>query len=126
MQIKCQSAIDCYLVLPKAHGYTSVHTFVLKSVKSYLQVLPAVMLLQPGDCVILNAANSTVGQVIIQLCRLLQLRCVALVRQREESAQVFTQNVDRLKELGASLVIPDAGSIKASCIFSCLHLMLQG
>ena len=83
-----------------------------------VQLMSTTVLLQPGDCVILNAANSTVGQVIIQLCRLLQLRCAALVREREESAEGFAQTVDRLKELGASLVIPDAGSIKASYVVS--------
>jgi len=67
---------------------------------------------QPGDCVILNAANSTVGQVIIQLCHLLQLRCVAVVRQREQPLEGFAQLADRLKALGASLVIQDSGSLK--------------
>lgn len=60
---------------------------------------------------ILNAANSTVGQVIIQLCHLLQLRCVAVVRE-SEPLEGFTQLVDRLKALGASLVIQDSGSLK--------------
>ena len=35
---------------------------------------------QPGDAVILNAANSSVGQVLLQLARLLRLRTVAVVR----------------------------------------------
>ena len=61
---------------------------------------------------ILNAANSTVGQVIIQLCHLLQLRCVAVVRESEQPLEGFTQLVDRLKALGASLVIQDSGSLK--------------
>lgn len=36
---------------------------------------------QPGDCVILNAANSTVGQLVVQLCCLLRLRVVAVISQ---------------------------------------------
>lgn len=69
-------------------------------------------MLQPGDCVILNAANSTVGQVIIQLCSLLQLRCVAVVRQRCDSQEGSAHTADRLKALGASLVVQDTGSLK--------------
>lgn len=61
---------------------------------------------------ILNAANSTVGQLIIQLCHLLQLRCVAVLREREQPQQDFTQTADRLKALGASVVVRDAGSLK--------------
>ena len=61
---------------------------------------------------ILNAANSTVGQVIIQLCHLLQLRCVAVVRECEQPLEGFTQLADRLKALGASHVIQDSGSLK--------------
>lgn len=29
----------------------------------------------------INAANSTVGQLLVQLCRVLQLRCIGLVRR---------------------------------------------
>ncbi|DBA84971.1 TPA: hypothetical protein ACH3X2_005711 [Trebouxia sp. C0005] len=68
--------------------------------------------LKPGDCVILNAANSTVGRVIIQLCHLLQLRCVAVVRECEQPLEGFVQLANRLKALGASLVIQDSGSLK--------------
>lgn len=34
---------------------------------------------QPGDAVLLNAATSTVGQLVIQLCHLLRLRAIAVV-----------------------------------------------
>lgn len=60
----------------------------------------------------LNAANSTVGQLIIQLCSLLQLRCVAVVREREQTADSFAHCTDRLKVLGATHVIQDRGSLK--------------
>jgi mitochondrial enoyl-[acyl-carrier protein] reductase / trans-2-enoyl-CoA reductase len=57
--------------------------------------------------VILNAANSTVGQLIIQLCALLQLRCVAVVRDHGNP-----KVIEWLKDLGATVVINDEVSIK--------------
>jgi trans-2-enoyl-CoA reductase len=36
--------------------------------------------LQAGDCVLLNGATSTVGQALLQLCKLLKLRAVAVAR----------------------------------------------
>ena len=41
--------------------------------------------LLPGDAVILNAANSTVGQAMLQIARLLRLRVVAVVRPPPET-----------------------------------------
>lgn len=58
--------------------------------------------LKPGDSVILNAANSTVGTCVIQLCRMLKLRAIGVVRQRE--GQDFEETAKRLKALGASEV----------------------
>lgn len=55
---------------------------------------------QPGDSVILNAANSTIGTLIIQLCRMLKLRTVAIVRDNGE----FEKSVIWLKSLGATEV----------------------
>jgi hypothetical protein len=65
--------------------------------------------LQAGDCVILNAANSTTGQVVIQLCKILRLRVVAIVRKPEE---VGTW----LRELGATVVMSDTAPIKVRWI----------
>lgn len=61
---------------------------------------------QPGDCLILNAANSTVGQTIVQLCKLLKLRVVAVVRDASP------RMVDFLKAIGATEVLKDEGSLK--------------
>ncbi|GAX80556.1 hypothetical protein CEUSTIGMA_g7993.t1 [Chlamydomonas eustigma] len=36
--------------------------------------------LKPGDCIILNSANSTVGQAVLQISKLLKLRAIAVVR----------------------------------------------
>ena len=42
------------------------------------------------------------------------MRCVALIQEREdETAGAFAQSVEKLKGLGATRVIADAGSIKA-------------
>ena len=64
--------------------------------------------LKPGDTVILNSANSTVGQVVIQLCHLLKLRSVAVVRDLGSMDKVGPW----LKTLGASEVLADTGSLK--------------
>lgn len=65
--------------------------------------------LKPGDCVILNGANGTIGQLVIQLSHLLRLRAVAVI---SESAD-FEKTAGWLKRLGAVHVIQDTGSIKA-------------
>lgn len=64
--------------------------------------------LKPGDCVILNGANGSVGQLIIQLCHLLRLRAVAVVSSESD----FEKTSTWLKNLGAVHVITDEGSIK--------------
>ncbi len=71
-------------------------------------------MLQPGDCVILNAANSTVGQLVVQLCRLLQLRCVAVARCHDDDG--FDKVAAWLKGLGASEVIADHLPVKVGCL----------
>ena len=64
--------------------------------------------LKPGDSVIMNSANSTVGQCVIQLCRLLKLRIVAVIRKG-----VYTEkNVAWLKMLGATDVLIDDHTLK--------------
>jgi hypothetical protein len=59
--------------------------------------------LKPGDSVILNAANSTVGTCVIQLCRMLKLRAIAVVRDPGDGDD-HQKVVARLKALGASEV----------------------
>ena len=76
----------------------------------FLQILsPAATRLQPGDCVILNAANSTVGQVVLQLCCLLRLRAVAVISDRPD----WEKTALWLRALGAAEVLLDEGSLKA-------------
>ena len=57
--------------------------------------------LKPGDGVILNAANSTVGTCLIQLCRCLKLRPIAVVRD-PGSKEDLDKVVARLKGMGAA------------------------
>lgn len=68
--------------------------------------------LKPGDSVILNAANSTVGTCVIQLCRMLKLRAIAVVRDPGDGDD-YQKVVARLKALGASELLLDGDSIKA-------------
>ena len=67
-------------------------------------------LVQPGDCVILNSATSTVSQAVIQICATLQLRTVAVASDHGD----FEKTVLWLKSLGATEVLKDKGSIKVS------------
>ncbi len=66
--------------------------------------------LKPGDCVILNAGNGTVGQLVVQLARLLRLRAVAVISA--DSAD-FDKTALWLRALGAAEVLRDAGSLRA-------------
>ncbi|XP_071769258.1 enoyl-[acyl-carrier-protein] reductase, mitochondrial [Centroberyx gerrardi] len=59
--------------------------------------------LKPGDSVIQNAANSGVGQAVIQIAAARGINTINVVRDRPE----FTQLSDRLKAIGASHVIKE-------------------
>ncbi|XP_056141803.1 enoyl-[acyl-carrier-protein] reductase, mitochondrial isoform X2 [Lampris incognitus] len=59
--------------------------------------------LKPGDSVIQNAANSGVGQAVIQIAASRGINTINVVRDRPE----FTQLSDRLKAMGASHVIKE-------------------
>nr|KAF6506510.1 mitochondrial trans-2-enoyl-CoA reductase [Rousettus aegyptiacus] len=59
--------------------------------------------LQPGDSVIQNAANSGVGQAVIQIAAALGLRTINVVRDRPDIHRL----TDRLKNLGAEYVITE-------------------
>ncbi|KAI9189481.1 hypothetical protein H9P43_000914 [Blastocladiella emersonii ATCC 22665] len=66
--------------------------------------------LQPGDVVVQNAANSAVGQYVIQLAKLRGVRTVNLVRDRPE----FDALAAKLTALGADHVVRDGtGELRA-------------
>ncbi|XP_061770983.1 enoyl-[acyl-carrier-protein] reductase, mitochondrial isoform X2 [Nerophis ophidion] len=68
-----------------------------------LRMLSDFELLKPGDSVIQNAANSGVGQAVIQIASAKEINTINVVRDRPD----FTQLSDRLKALGASHVIKE-------------------
>lgn len=59
--------------------------------------------LKPGDVVIQNAANSGVGQAVIQIAATRGISTINVIRDRPE----FTQLSDRLKAIGATHVITE-------------------
>ncbi|KAM9488620.1 enoyl-[acyl-carrier-protein] reductase, mitochondrial [Clarias gariepinus] len=59
--------------------------------------------LLPGDTVIQNAANSGVGQAVIQIAAAKDVHTINVVRDRPD----FQQLTDRLKALGATCVIKE-------------------
>lgn len=59
--------------------------------------------LKPGDTVIQNAANSGVGQAVIQIAAAQGISTINVIRDRPE----FTQLSDRLKAIGATHVIKE-------------------
>ncbi|XP_027865369.1 enoyl-[acyl-carrier-protein] reductase, mitochondrial isoform X1 [Xiphophorus couchianus] len=59
--------------------------------------------LKPGDSVIQNAANSGVGQAVIQIAAARGINTINVIRDRPD----FTQLSDRLKAIGASHVIKE-------------------
>lgn len=90
--------------------------------------------MQPGDCVIINAANSTVGQTLCQLCQLLKLRAVAVARDikavtsDDGGASSWDRMVTLLKSVGATEVLKDEGSLKVGrphSPFTCLPVHLS-
>ncbi|XP_023256865.1 enoyl-[acyl-carrier-protein] reductase, mitochondrial [Seriola lalandi dorsalis] len=59
--------------------------------------------LKPGDTVIQNAANSGVGQAVIQIAAARRINTINVIRDRPE----FPQLSDRLKAIGATHVIKE-------------------
>jgi trans-2-enoyl-CoA reductase len=59
--------------------------------------------LKPGDTVIQNAANSAVGQGVIQIAAKLELKTVNIIRDRENRKML----IELLKDLGATMVLTE-------------------
>lgn len=59
--------------------------------------------LKAGDALVVNAANGAVGQVVIQLCRLMNIRAVAICRRHDN----FGDTKAWLEFLGAYKVFAD-------------------
>ncbi|CAI4226562.1 unnamed protein product [Auanema sp. JU1783] len=59
--------------------------------------------LKPGDTVIQNGATSAVGRAAIQICKILGIKTVNIVRKKDD----LQKTVDELTALGADLVITE-------------------
>jgi len=59
--------------------------------------------LEPGDVVLQNGCNGAVGQCVIQLANMMELKTVNILRDRPH----FKETVEFCKSLGADIVIPD-------------------
>jgi trans-2-enoyl-CoA reductase len=59
--------------------------------------------LQAGDVIVQNAANSSVGQIVIQLAKLRGIKTVNIIRDRADYKEV----VEQLKALGADVVVSE-------------------
>ena len=59
--------------------------------------------LKAGDVVVQNAANSAVGQAVIQLAKLRGVKTVSIIRDRADYKQV----VEQLKALGGDVVVSE-------------------
>lgn len=68
--------------------------------------------LSPGDTVIQNGANSAVGQAVIQLCKVWNLRSVNVIRNRPNIDELK----DKLKSLGATEVLTEE-EIRTTTLF---------
>ncbi|MEW5302845.1 MAG: hypothetical protein WDW36_005588 [Sanguina aurantia] len=88
---------------------------------SALGMLEGFVKLQPGDTVVQNGANSAVGQLVIQLCKLMGYRTVNIIRDRPD----WDGTVAMLKGLGADVVTTEA-KLKADMAASGLKAPLLG
>lgn len=77
--------------------------------------------LKPGNTVFQNGANSACGQIIIQLCKILKVNCVCVVRNRDNIEDLKKY----LKELGASHVMTDT-ELTETNIFTTLSSPVLG
>jgi mitochondrial enoyl-[acyl-carrier protein] reductase / trans-2-enoyl-CoA reductase len=90
-------------VVPLAAGVDLAQAAMLKAnPATALVMLEETIPMQAGDWVILNAANSAVGQNVVQVGRALGLRVACVVR-RAGAAQA-------LRDLGAEVVLVDDGT----------------
>lgn len=74
-----EDGVACFAGFPINMLAPHIHTHTPRAMR-VCRLLEDQSHLRPGDAVILNAANSTVGQTLVQLCKLLRLRCAAAGR----------------------------------------------
>ncbi|KAH8075926.1 hypothetical protein JL720_10383 [Aureococcus anophagefferens] len=74
--------------------------------------------LKAGDALVVNAANGAVGQVVIQLCRLMNIRAIAITRRHDN----FSDTKAWLEFLGAYKVFADDEPIVPALQRECASL----
>lgn len=80
---------------------------VIRSICTAFRLLEDFETLQAGDSIIQNGANSSVGQAVIQMCKVLRISTVNLIRERED----FEETKEWLMSLGATAVLKTSESI---------------
>lgn len=111
----------------KGSGISAVNasTLTVNPATAY-KLLNGFVDLKPGDWVAQNAANSSVGQAVIQLARGRGIHTVNLIRKKNDFAK--TERI--LKDLGADIVltyddIPDEDGVKELLGGGEVHLLLD-
>ena len=96
-----------YLVVPKEImplEYMALHR---ELALAYHLMESSAKQLKPGDALIINAANGAVGQTLVQLCRLMNIRAIAVIRRHDN----FADTKAWLEFLGAYKVFADDEAI---------------
>lgn len=100
----CSACVEPPLAQPLFPCILPCLMFVLSSYR----MLEDFVSLKAGDVVVQNAANSMVGQAVIQLCKLKGVKTINLLRSRPD----LGATVDYLKSIGGDVVVPE------ECVYS--------
>lgn len=102
---------DQLLIIPKNVDNVNAATITVNPSTAF-RMLRDFVKLNPGDTIIQNGGNSAVGQAVIQLCKLWNLRSVNVIRDRPNIDELKST----LKSLGATEVLTDE-EIRTTTIF---------
>lgn len=94
---------NCIISFPNDISIPQAATFSLNPPTAYV-MLKEFINLEPGDTVILNAANSAVGQIIHQLCKKWGINSIGIIRKRSDQKK-YDELCTYLKNLGAKEII---------------------
>ncbi|XP_057321626.1 enoyl-[acyl-carrier-protein] reductase, mitochondrial [Microplitis mediator] len=89
--------------IPKSFGTVEASMLIVNPCTAY-RMLKDFVKLTPGDTVIQNGGNSAVGQLVIQLCKIWELKSVNVVRDRDDIDELKKH----LKTIGATEVLTEA------------------
>uniref|UniRef100_A0A0H5QQ22 enoyl-[acyl-carrier-protein] reductase n=1 Tax=Spongospora subterranea TaxID=70186 RepID=A0A0H5QQ22_9EUKA len=99
----CKTTIDNLIVIPDDISVESAATLAVNPVTAY-RLLHDFMVLDEGSTIIQNAANSAVGRAVIQICKLMKVKTVNIIRDRDD----FDAVSQLLTDLGADYVLPES------------------